>query len=733
VSSTPEQALEDVVRAGNVEACLAFFADMPEKERRKLAPRARQLLREPEENSLDPWEGRFAPCERVAVLATASLTEIRRFRNKVLPGWREDNFEPEYRTLENRRPAWLQSWCKWTLDKGYRVWPLVRTLVRNGACPPPDTDMYVLRMILGVRTFSQDWSVLDGLRDDPDLLENEVWRLFEIEGNSHATLCNEGEYSINGSTGWSESLRQLSNEGRVDRDRLLDASLAALNRDFTPYHARWFSDFHEYMQPTVEERALRTDQYLDLLTSPTLPIVSFAMRALVTIHKARQLDNEAFTARVEPALYATTKTPTMQALRILADIANEHSGLAARAVELAMVGLEHAQGDVQALALDIIERHGDSNDEALHAAIEERASLLAPSSRARAAQWLPKLGAGTVEFDCDDAESLRTRAKALPDDVAKKSGIDRALAELDSLTGHLPAYGYLQRINRAGNNPVRLRKRSFPSPSPRPRSPPPIAFRLARSKLALPVSTEAERKLGFVLRSIDDSFVESFERHLPKPSAAGFVLRTLAQLDCDYAADWLYQSFDRFLRDPDLLLAEKDVLILARQPGETAAGFAQYFADDLIPIIEDGRLDGVALGKEMQLLLAFGLAKPSRWVEMLSIVAAETPLHAQVVRNALETALARIPAFVPNNIHGPLELLLDLCVETQEGITNPDCRTFLRSFSGGSKAAKLARRLLALEPGDPRPHRRAAAVVALRGRLARAERWAGIQATQEGR
>jgi len=179
VSAAPEQLLETIVRAGDVEACLAFFADMPENERRKLAPLARQVLREG-----DGDDEPFAPCERVALLATASLTEVKRFRHKVLPGWLEDDFEPERRILENRRPAWLQSWCKWALEKGYRGWPLVRALVRDGACPPPETDMYVLGMIQGVHANNWNRSVLAGLRDDPELLENEVWRLFEIKAGT---------------------------------------------------------------------------------------------------------------------------------------------------------------------------------------------------------------------------------------------------------------------------------------------------------------------------------------------------------------------------------------------------------------------------------------------------------------------------------------------------------------------------------------------------------------------
>ena len=207
--------LERIVRSGNVARCLEFFADMPEKERRQLAPLARRLFRERE-------EGPFDPCQRIAVLATASLTEIKRFRDDVLPGRRSDGFDAEYAVLENRRPAWLLSWCTWTLESRFACWPLVRRLVRDGICPEPDTDQYVLSMISGAIGWPNHHSVLDTLRSDPELLDNMVWRLFEIEGNSHATLSREGKYDWREENEWAHALRELSKEGRIDRDRLLE-------------------------------------------------------------------------------------------------------------------------------------------------------------------------------------------------------------------------------------------------------------------------------------------------------------------------------------------------------------------------------------------------------------------------------------------------------------------------------------------------------------------------------
>lgn len=45
---------------------------------------------------------------------------------------------------------------------------------------------------------------------------------------------------------------------------------------------------------------------------------------------------------------------------------------------------------------------------------------------------------------------------------------------------------------------------------------------------------------------------------------------------------------------------------------------------------------------------------------------------------------------------GFLELLNECCVATGKSVANAACRTFLESFTGSGKAAKLAKKLLEL-------------------------------------
>jgi len=480
------------------------------------------------------------------------------------------------------------------------------------------------------------------------------------------------------------------------------------------------------MQPTVEERATRTAQYLDLLASPTSPIVSVAMQALVTIQKSGRLDNAAFVARAEPVLYAATKTPPMQALKILADIANADPGLAARAIELAVVGLEHKHSDVQAAALDIIETHGDRGDDDLRAAVEERAALMEAAMRARTAQWLPTVEIKSVDTEFDDLDQLLRRARTLSEELANRSGLATVTAEIEDLSGAMPAIyddtlALITRRITTSRDPRRFlwpRRSSFLSH---------IVRRCLTAKRSIYASIPFS-KTRSSLRRIDRSMTDRYWRWdrpcNPHSGNVWLLFEMLARLDqAKYPFDDVPSAW-HYAQTPDELLTDYAVLKIAYRFVNLAQSARRSMVDSLIVLIEDGRLDGTAIGECMRVLLSVGATKSSGWGDQLAIVAAESPLHTQVVRNALERALCIGPEIRPHNIHNPLELLLNLCIETEEAITDARCRAYLKSVTGNSRAARQARQLLALEAGNPRPYRRAAAVVALRGRLARAERWA---------
>ena len=76
---------------------------------------------------------------------------------------------------------------------------------------------------------------------------------------------------------WEVALVELAKEGRISRERLLDATIDGLSRDLHELRARWFAMLHDRLEPTSEELAARVTRYRDLLGSRNPSTVAFAL------------------------------------------------------------------------------------------------------------------------------------------------------------------------------------------------------------------------------------------------------------------------------------------------------------------------------------------------------------------------------------------------------------------------------------------------------------------------
>jgi hypothetical protein len=367
--------LEAVIARADMAACLDFCHGLSEAERQELAPAVVARYREVREEK-DPsrsftfpeghWDRMRAAL--VVLYATATFKEISRLDvgSSVI--------DPMYQVLSARRPAWLEQWVDWTLTHGnlYATrWTVVRRLILDGLCSRPDSDAYYLGLLCHPNPRQL-------LERDSDLLHNDVWRLFEIEGRADASLSQRDKYSRTENQ-WAPLLRELGENGRLDRRRLLSASLGALLRGFKPFQASWFSRFHESLNPSKEERAALAPQYLQLLASPVPASVSLALKAVQTLEQAGHLDENQALEAVPAALYSRAGSTAETALKLLESIVKRRPALRERAAELAVSALEHSSVTVQKKAWAFVETYGDP------ARLADRhrmaARLVAPSLR----------------------------------------------------------------------------------------------------------------------------------------------------------------------------------------------------------------------------------------------------------------------------------------------------------------------------------------------------------------
>jgi hypothetical protein len=386
---------------------------------------------------------------QVAVLATASCGALKKFGERALPP-PDDAFA----VLAARRPPWLAEWAEavlsWGGADGWHFgmtdrWRLVRRLVRAGLCERPRSSRYVHGMIATLSAFASQHNVLQELRDDPGLLDDEVWDIFETEPERGMLSLLPAEASPWPASRWEGALAVLAGEGRISRSRLIDASLAGLERDFHELRSRWFALMHETLRPTLDEQAERVDRYLGLMSSRNPSTVSFALKVLSALEKAGGLEAVSVVGAVGPVLLSRAKGTVLSALGLLDRAAGRGPDLQTRAAVVALEALAHESPAVHEAVLDMVERHGDGTDPALSDELRARADTIAPSQRSRALAWLATTGdAAPAEPEPQDAslDDLLALAQALDPDVARKSGVAAVVELIGREDGEIEAIDF---------------------------------------------------------------------------------------------------------------------------------------------------------------------------------------------------------------------------------------------------------------------------------------------------
>lgn len=188
--------------------------------------------------------------------------------------------------------------------------------------------------LMGQRGFERDFL----LWHDAELREELLWPLFSLEGTQMVSFANREKYS----SGWAEPLVALVSEGMLDRDRMLDEMLKALNRGFPAYRVRWFTQHYEDFAPTEEETTKRQHLLIAAMGSGVASTTTFAVKQL---SRLSELDADGFVAAAHHAM-GGPKGTAITALKMLEKIAAEREDLAASIADAAQTGLYHAHDDV---------------------------------------------------------------------------------------------------------------------------------------------------------------------------------------------------------------------------------------------------------------------------------------------------------------------------------------------------------------------------------------------------
>ena len=189
-----------------------------------------------------------------------------------------------------------------------------------------------------------------------------------------------------------------------------------------------------------------------------------------------------------------------------------------------------------------------------------------------------------------------------------------------------------------------------------------------------------------------------------------------------HVAAWENQQFIQPLLDPDTPLGPWALRLLALSLGYGEAATRGLATEALIEAISDGRVVGGSLVADLCWMRERGTPKATRWAESFRLAASQSPLHALIVADTLSGYLEAGLSTAEHGLHALLEVLLECQATAGAAVARPLLRERLSELGGSSKAARLARKLLALE-GDGQVFRERAVHESLATRLRRADRW----------
>jgi hypothetical protein len=329
-----------------------------------------------------------------------------------------------YELLADRKPDWIEDWVeRCCAQLNVLNFEDIRRLNKAGLCPVPTNDNFGRMMITSIDRSNKN--PLAGLKRDPELLDEVIWRIFEVP------YVMDLEMMIGYlSNDWADALVELSKQGLLDRQQLFERCFSAPNMGFNREQVKVFLYLHDALKPSLDERVGMLESYAALLESNIPTVVKWAFETLQTLDKDQAQDEQRLAEILRAALRSPTKSMIKAALKWLALLIKRTETCTESACLAATEGLLHEKPDVQTEAWKFIEKQASSTQ----AVVDELARLAPTTSasvRKQITKWLKENSAAEPTSGTSmDAEESAATSESLNEAVALAKKCNKNLAAL---------------------------------------------------------------------------------------------------------------------------------------------------------------------------------------------------------------------------------------------------------------------------------------------------------------
>ena len=451
---TPEELEELVAKADN-EGLVKAAARLTASERKKLSSTAKSLFNElnkvywrgDDQSQLDRLQAylgkktvrapdQFATAE-LAVVAVGPLSHAKKIR-----GQRNEFLS---QILRDRQPDWIDDWVASAIVGEFPTidWDTFWSLYRDGLINKPDSEDYLNFMVAWLLPMYQGdaskWNY-EAIAAEPELIED-IWRLFEVETPAF-TWDTTGDSELKS---WMAAVLYLSDQGKMDRGRLLDATVAALMTGFKKNVLSGYANLHDKLEPTLDEIEARQSSYLDLLSASQPQVVNYGIKKLKQIDDAGRLDEELLINAAAPVFDVPTKGPPKTMLSMLKKLASRNPAHESLVSETLVHALGHPVAEIQSGALGFLATMADRIGAEVVQQVADRLGDLPATVRPKAIELLEAAGEAVDVSSSGGDKGLegrlnecRERIKAIPAKWRKAASVDDAFKAVEKSTWASP-------------------------------------------------------------------------------------------------------------------------------------------------------------------------------------------------------------------------------------------------------------------------------------------------------
>lgn len=188
----------------------------------------------------------------------------------------------------------------------------------------------------------------------PETLESHIWFLFEHE-------CSIT--SVYRERSWKDVLKNLVQERKIDRFRVLKASLAAINFNFSKEHNAWFLELFAYLEPGHEEILDLQDEMFMIFHSTQHSLFPGVLKIINPVVAEKDFKKEEFLQATATLMTLPTKNIVNALLQALEKIAKYHKEYHETACLFLMPVFLNKDKTLQTKGAKIIVKYGDPRSE----------------------------------------------------------------------------------------------------------------------------------------------------------------------------------------------------------------------------------------------------------------------------------------------------------------------------------------------------------------------------------